>query len=90
MPALPNPLNDERGRALTLPDGTPAEQRRVRFGLRCTCHHPGRHCFIQCGGRTEVVRPSDNRPVCAWCVPCNPNNAAGFRVEAFHFEEVAA
>ena len=64
--------------------------RTLKSGYRCTCHHPGRHCRFQCGGSAEVARQSDGRPVCSYCVRCDPATSAGFRVDDYYWEQVPA
>jgi hypothetical protein len=63
--------------------------RQLAVGYRCTCHHSGRRCKYQCTNSTEVIRPSDDRPVCGSCVRCNPEDSAGFRVDDHHWAEAS-
>jgi hypothetical protein len=62
----------------------------LNLGYRCSCHHPSRRCFYQCGDTATAIRESDNRPVCSYCVNHDPANSAGFGFPAGAIEEATA
>jgi hypothetical protein len=58
----------------------------LKAGYRCTCHHRGRHCRHACPATAVLVRNSDGRPVCEYCVDHDPEDSAGFTVSGYYWE----